>query len=104
MCDRVRAFHLADALRRGRGGPSIEKNDLPRAELVHRLRLIRVAAEHIYDKLQKGEIAAGEPIHIQMANRSFELQAVEVMYAELASAIEQLLAITKRLNEYQSPS
>lgn len=100
----VRAYRLADALRRGHGGSWIKKNDLPRAQLIRRLDDIRDAAEHIYDRLQRGEIAPGESIHIQMGNQSFELQRAVVTYVELASTIKQLLAITQRLAVPQSPS
>lgn len=97
----VRAVRLARTLRRAKEGPRVDKTDIPTPELVRRLQDIRDAAEHIYERLQKGKIAVGEPIQIQMMSREFELQGLRVSYGELASTLERLHALTRRLVGYQ---
>jgi hypothetical protein len=81
--------------------PRIGRNELPRSQDQDRIRRIRRAIQHIDKDIEMR--SAGEniaPIGLIVKSDSIELDSEEIYFGELASWIEQVCKLTRRLIEY----
>jgi hypothetical protein len=96
-----RAMKYAEALRRDKQTPWIEKPALPTDRQRQRLSMLRAAIEHTDERIicaNERHIQIGEPISLVILEDGCELGGCTIRFEELARWIQQVHDVTKRLN------